>query len=217
MLKKGLFITFEGGEGAGKSSLIAAIAKLFESKGITVRCTREPGGTPLGESIRRLLLESKENVLIDSTAELFLFLASRSQHLEEVILPSIENGWVVLCDRFNDSTIAYQGSARGLGVEYVQKLCQLACHGREPDMTLLLDVPVEVGLKRTRAAHKENAAEGMVDRIESEAMTFHQKVRDALLMRAKQDPQRCVIIDASQSQEAVLKSAISSLSDRYNV
>jgi dTMP kinase len=206
-MKNGTFITFEGGEGAGKSSVIAHIAAALRLEGFEVLCTREPGGTPLGEQIRHWLLDNKQTVQIGDTSELFLFLAARAQHLAELIRPALKRGYIVLCDRFNDSTIAYQGAARGLGVEYVEKLCRLACHDTLPDITLLLDVPTEAGLQRTRAASKENAKAGEVDRIESEKKEFHEKVRQALLALAAKEPDRYLVIDASQTLHHVQQEA----------
>lgn len=215
-MRKSLFITLEGGEGVGKSSLVPRLAAFFEQRGTQVLCTREPGGTLLGEAIRRLLLEVKKDVRIYSTAELFLFLAARSQHLDELIMPALEQGKVVLCDRFNDSTIAYQGIARGLGGEYVADLCKKACRGKEPDLTLLLDAPVQIGLQRTRNVHKENAAAGSMDRIEAETVAFHEAVRQALLKCAEKEPGRFIVIDASKTQDEVCSSAINLILQRLD-
>lgn len=206
-MQKGAFISFEGGEGAGKSSLIQYLSKFLQGKGFSVICTREPGGTSLGEKIRQLLLNVNSEITIGSTGELLLFLASRSQHLEEIILPALAQSKIVLCDRFNDSTVAYQGVGRGLGRDYVYDFCQKACHHKNPDLTLLLDVPVEIGLKRILKVHKQEVTEGNVDRIESEDLKFHEKVRQAFLYSAKIEPDRFAIIDASKNQEEVFKEA----------
>lgn len=202
-MKNGIFITFEGGEGAGKSSVLAHIAAALRMEGYEVLCTREPGGTPLGEQIRHWLLDNKKSVQIGDTAELFLFLAARAQHLDEVIRPALKRGYIVLCDRFNDSTIAYQGAARGLGKEYVENLCRQACHETLPDLTLLLDVPTDIGLSRTRSASKENAQAGEMDRIEAEKREFHETVRNTLLDLAAKAPQRYLVIDAGQPLQMV--------------
>lgn len=217
-MKKGLFITFEGGEGAGKTTIISYIATALKEQGHHVLTTREPGGTPLGEKIRELVLDKDHQVPLSSISELFLFLAARAQHLEQVIKPALDSGKIVICDRFNDSTIAYQGAARGLGIEYVSQLCRLACSGIEPDITILLDVPIEIGLKRTRLAAKENAVVGEVDRIESETFSFHEKVRQTMLERARRNIERTLVIDASRAleevQEDVAQTLLSRLADR---
>lgn len=202
-MKNGIFITFEGGEGAGKSSVLAHVAAALRMAGYEVVCTREPGGSPLGEQIRHWLLDHKTSVRIGGTSELFLFLAARAQHLEETIRPALKRGYVVLCDRFNDSTIAYQGAARGLGIDYVETLCHLACNGTLPQLTVLLDVPTDVGLQRTKQTAKENAKAGEVDRIEAEKQEFHATVRQALLDLAAKDISRYIIIDAQQSLQDV--------------
>ncbi len=206
-----LFVSLEGGEGAGKTSLIVALKAALEAKGLSVVSTREPGGTPLGEVIRQWLLNHDASIKIGNTAELLLFLAVRAQHIEDVIAPALREGKVVLCDRFNDSTIAYQGAARGLGVDFVQQLCASVCKEVVPSITLYLDVDPSIGLRRTRRATKENAATGMVDRIESEKLAFHMAVRDAMLEQAKAFPERMHIIDASQSRTYVFEKAMESV------
>lgn len=202
------FLTFEGGEGAGKTTLIQKVADALSSHGLSVVVTREPGGSALGEKVRKLLLNDQEEAPIFSMAELLLFLAARAQNLEETIIPALKQGKIVLCDRFNDSTIAYQGAGRSLGVSRVQLLCELACRGVAPDLTLFLDVDPSVGIKRTLETAKENAQRGKVDRIEAEAISFHQTVRKAFLDIALQSPERFKIIDANQSREAVFEQAM---------
>ncbi|HRD55508.1 MAG TPA: dTMP kinase, partial [Parachlamydiaceae bacterium] len=147
-----MLITFEGGEGAGKTTLIKELAKALFAVGHHVVQTREPGGSRLGEHIRSWLLKHDFDVKVGKEAELLLFLAARAQHLEELIVPSIKAGKIVLCDRFNDSTIVYQGIARGIGFEKVEKLCQLVSAHTEPALTLLLDVDPVIGLMRTKKA-----------------------------------------------------------------
>ncbi|CRX39513.1 Thymidylate kinase [Estrella lausannensis] len=205
-MKKGYFITLEGGEGSGKTTLVQGLKKWLESQGFEVVSTREPGGTALGEKIREILLSSHK-MRIGSLAELFLFLASRAQHLEEIVAPSIKRGAVVLCDRFNDSTVAYQGAARGLGVDQVRSLCSAACRENVPDCTLLLDIDPRVGLERSKATGKLEASPGAHDRIESEALNFHVTVREALLEEAKRDPMRIKVLDASLSKDKLLNDA----------
>lgn len=207
---KGLFITFEGGEGAGKTSLMDKIEHDLRSKGTSVVRTREPGGTKLSEHIRHWLLDKSFDIAVGNQAEMLMFLAARAQHLEEVILPALAQGKAVLCDRFNDSTVVYQGVARGLGLEYVQNLCKVAC-GTEPDLTLFLDVDPKIGLERTRKSHKDMAKAGEMDRIESEKLEFHEKVRQGFLKLASLYPERIKVLDASQSREDVYAQAQSIL------
>lgn len=209
--EKSLFITFEGGDGSGKTTLINRIAETLSERGLHIVKTREPGGSPLGEHIRNWLLNKNFTVSIGSKAELLLFLTSRAQHIEEVILPSLEEGKIVLCDRFNDSTIAYQGVARGLGKEYVQSLCDLVCGQVTPHLTFFLDIDPEEGLKRSKRVSKENAASGESDRIESEKLKFHQLVREGMLQLARENPERMYILDASQSVDRVFNAALNRL------
>ena len=204
---KGLFISLEGGEGAGKSSLLLHLESWLIEQGYSVVVTREPGGTGLSETIRSWLLNNKGSFKIGDRSELLLFLAARAQHIQELILPALQNGKVVLCDRFNDSTIAYQGAARNLGIEYVKNLCQLVCGSVQPQLTFLLDVAPEVGLERSRLLQKETSA-GELDRIEAESLAFHQKIRDAFMLLAAEDPLRFSVIDAHRQQEEVQRKAI---------
>jgi len=195
----GLFITFEGGEGAGKTTLIDRILKTLQEERQDVFKTREPGGTPLGEEIRSLLLHQMRP--LSPFAELALFLASRAQHIDEAILPALRSGKIVLCDRFNDSSIAYQGMARGLGMDKVEAACRFFCHGLEPHLTLYLDIDPEIGLSR---AKKERAQ----DRIEAEDIAFHAKIREGYHAIHKQEPKRFRLLDASRTPEQVFHEAI---------
>ncbi len=199
MRKRGLFITFEGGEGAGKTTLIEGIARKLASNGFPVLKTREPGGTKLGEHIRVLLLQHTEPV--SPYSELCLFLASRAQHILEVIDPALEGGKVVLCDRFNDSSVAYQGAARGLGMEKVAAICEFISQNLKPHLTLYLDLEPEIGLKR---AAKMRAH----DRIESETAIFHRRIREAYLSIHRADPDRFRLIDATLPSEKVFQEAM---------
>lgn len=192
-MKRGLFVTFEGGEGAGKSTLAASLAEKFRADGREVVLTREPGGTPFGEELRSLLLHHKADVA--SQAELFLFLASRIQHIKELIEPSLARGAIVLCDRFNDSTIAYQGMARGLGIEYVTTCCKLACAEVLPDITFYIDLDPVIGLGRIEK--RRNGTNQAIDRLEKEALEFHQKVRQGYKHLATQEPERIVTLDGT--------------------
>lgn len=198
----GFFITFEGGEGAGKTTLITALCHELKKRYPTV-CTREPGGTPLGDKIRALLLDSDRQVKIGEKAELMLFLAARTQNIEEVIMPALRQGSIVLCDRFNDSSIAYQGCARHLGMHYVEELTNLACDDLVPDCTFFLDLDPEEGLLRVATKRKQSS-----DRLEDENLQFHREVRQGFLHLADKDPCRIKIINATQSEEAVFKEAL---------
>lgn len=189
MRKRGRFITVEGGEGAGKSSNLAYVKSLLEAGGIQVLFTREPGGTPLGESIRELLLGHRHTGMADET-ELLLMFAARAEHLQRKILPALEQGVWVLCDRFTDASYAYQGAGRGISREKIAVLEQFVQGGLRPDLTLLLDLPVETGLAR---AGERSAP----DRFETEALGFFEKVRQGYLEIAAEEPRRVKIIDAS--------------------
>jgi len=195
-MSKGFFLSFEGGEGAGKTTLIQKVADTLTKNNHQVLITREPGGTPLGEKIRTLLLDTEGPMTPQS--ELCLFLASRSEHLQQVILPALQKGTVVLCDRFNDSSIAYQGSGRDLGIPLVKNLCNTICNNINPDLTFYLDLSPKEAFKRLQSAH---------DRIESEEQSFHQKVRQGYLKLAKQEPDRIKILDATLTKEEVFENA----------
>jgi dTMP kinase len=196
---QGLFITFEGGEGAGKTTLIEEISRALISKGLSVLKTREPGGTKLGENIRTLLLHHTDPV--SPYAELCLFLASRAQHILEVIGPALEEGKVVLCDRFNDSSVAYQGAARGLGMEKVGEFCEFVSQGLKPHLTLYLDLSPELGLIRAAKARKQ-------DRIESETILFHHRIREAYISIHQADQHRFRLINATMPPERVFQEAM---------
>lgn len=208
MSYKGCFITLEGGEGSGKTTLLHQLAIFLIKRGHQVLLTQEPGGTDFGEIVRRWLLQQGEMVAIGHKAELLLFLAARAQHIEEKILPALKAGQIVICDRFNDSTIAYQGGARGLGVAYVQKLCKQVCGSVTPQLTLFLNVLPEIGLERSKKINKEHAATGELDRIESESLDFHHKIQQTFELLAKEEPSRIYSIDANKSQDDIRKEAI---------
>jgi dTMP kinase len=194
MMKKGKFITLEGGEGSGKSTCIKFITAWLESQGIQYIVTREPGGTPLAEEIRSLILAHRDEKMHDET-ELLLMFAARSQHIQEKIKPAIEQGIWVVSDRFIDSSYVYQGAARGGDIAKIDQLASWVLQGCKPDKTLLFDVPVEVGLKRvTKRAQS--------DRLDDEPNAFHQMVREAFLARSKVS-EHYQLIDASQTIEKV--------------
>ena len=189
------FITLEGGEGVGKSSNIAFVVEQLASAGIDYIQTREPGGTELAEAIRELLLAPRDEPMTELT-ELLLVFAARAQHLQHKILPALAAGTWVVCDRFTDATLAYQGAGRGLSVDVIKQLRQLVQAELQPDITLLLDAPVEVGMGRAR--HR-----GELDRFEREKQDFFHRVRQGYLDQAIAEPQRYRVIDASQPLSAV--------------
>lgn len=192
---RGQFITVEGGEGAGKSSNLEFISKLLQDSGIDVIFTREPGGTPLGEDVRKLLLGHKHTGMAHDT-ELLLMFAARAEHLAQIIEPALEAGHWVLCDRFTDASYAYQGGGRGISKRRIAELEAWVQQGMKPDLTLLLDLPIEVGLER---AGRRSAP----DRFESEQQAFFQSVRQCYLDIAAGDPNRVKVVDASQTLDLV--------------
>ncbi len=181
------FITFEGVEGCGKSTQIERLRDHLESKGYTVDVTREPGGTPIAEAIRNVLLDPA-NGTMSAVAELLLYEAARAQHVEERIRPALEAGKIVLCDRFADSTTAYQGAGRDLPREVVQELHRIATRGTWPNLTIVIDLPAEEGLGRSCGARRR-------DRIEREPLEFHQRVREGFLELARREPERVKVVD----------------------
>lgn len=192
-----MFITIEGIEGGGKTTQVRLLAEALERKKIAVRLTREPGGTKLGEDIRSLLLHSATR--IGRFAELFLILADRAEHVENVIRPALQAGNVVICDRFSDSTLAYQAYGRELAIDTVRTAEAVARQGVRPDLTFLLDCPVEVGLGRT---DRRRGAE-RADRFEGEGAAFHERVRRGFLALAGEDPERIRLLDSTQPIEDV--------------
>ena len=203
---QGRFITFEGGEGAGKSTQLARAAAWLRERGVDTVVTREPGGTPRAERLRELLLERGEEPMPRS-CELLLMFAARATHLENLVLPAVRRGAWVLCDRFTDATYAYQGGGRGLPVEQIDALVQIVHAGVQPDLTVLLDLPVELGLARAR--HR-NGADGP-DRFETEQLEFFERVREAYLERVRRDPARFRVVDASAVMDEVTAAVCASL------
>lgn len=191
----GLFITLEGPEGAGKSTNRDYLAALLREHGVDVVLTREPGGTPLAERIRELLLAPADEPMASDT-ELLLVFAARAQHLQQVVRPALARGAVVLCDRFTDATYAYQGGGRGVPAERIALLEDFVQGALRPDLTLVFDLPVEVGLARA-------AARGRLDRFEQERLEFFEAVRSTYLQRAAQSPERYRVLDAAQPLDAV--------------
>jgi dTMP kinase len=211
--KDGRFITFEGLDGCGKSTHLEMLATVLREQGLDVLTTREPGGTAVGERIRGLLLDSRTHGLAPLT-ELALMFASRAQHIAEVILPALNRGTWVLCDRYTDSSEAYQGAGRQLGVEAVLTLHRVICLGLQPDLTLLLDN--EVATSVLRARRRNQAAEGDADenRFEQENRAFYERVHQQFLMIAQRETERVVVIDARRSVEAVHKEVLAAVRER---
>lgn len=201
---RGTFISIEGGEGAGKSTVIAAIVQALAARGVEVVATREPGGTPAGEAIRALLLDPARTLTAET--ELLLMFAARAQLVRELILPALERGATVLSDRFTDASFAYQGGGRGIDMGRIAELERWAA-GIKPDLTFLLDVGVDEGLARARARG------GEPDRIERERGDFFERVRSVYLARAAAEPARFRVIDASQPAGAVVADVTAALSD----
>ncbi|MBF6625352.1 dTMP kinase [Aerococcaceae bacterium zg-BR9] len=199
-MNQGYFITFEGPEGAGKTTVIQLLVEKLKDEGYPdIVVTREPGGSHIAEQIRTVILDCN-NTLMDKRTEALLFAAARRQHLVEVVLPALEQGKIVLCDRFIDSSLAYQGLARDIEVEKIWDINQFAIEGTLPDLTLLIDVPAEIGLERIHQSRKDEK----FDRLDQEALTFHQQVREAFLSLAK-DYARIKVIDGTQALEDVVQ------------
>ncbi|MDP4099157.1 dTMP kinase [Paenibacillus sp. P96] len=208
MKGRGRFITLEGGEGSGKTTMIRHLDKYLESRGLTHMTTREPGGIEIAEKIRSVILD-KAHTSMDARTEALLYAAARRQHLVEKVAPAIEAGMLVLCDRFVDSSLVYQGYARGLGMEEVGSINRFAVDSWQPDLTFYLDIEPEQGLARI-AAHRENE----VNRLDMEDISFHHKVREGYLHLVHQHPERIVVIDAAQQPEQVLQQMIEILAKR---
>ena len=203
-----MFITLEGPEGSGKTTAVeTAVNKLIEM-GYQIVRTREPGGTPIAEQIRNVILD-KENTKMDPRTEALLYAASRRQHLVEKVWPALKEGKIVICDRYLDSSLAYQGGARGLGVDNILNINLFATENTWPDLTLLFDIDPKLGLERiAKNASRE------VNRLDLEKIEFHNKVRDTFLQLAKRFPDRFVIIDASQDRETVAKDTLQAILNR---
>jgi len=198
----GKFITFEGIEGCGKSTQVKKIRDAFALREIPYIATEEPGGSGIGKKIRSMLL-NKAPAEIAPEAELLLFMADRAQHVREVILPALNRNQIVVCDRFADATIAYQGFGRGLDTAMIEAMNRFACGGLKPDLTFLLDISVEAGLRRANERNAGKEASQREDRFESEALDFHDRVREGYLYLAGREPLRFRIINASKSIDAI--------------
>ncbi len=207
---RGRFITLEGGEGAGKSTQIARLAGALTKSGITVRTTREPGGSPAAESIRKLLVEGEPGRWRPLT-EALLHFAARKEHLDTVVLPALDSGEWVISDRFADSTMAYQGYGHQLGPEPIEALYKVAVGDFKPDLTLILDVPVEAGLGRTKSRNHDET------RYERMGSPFHERVRRGFLSIAAANPDRCVVIDATAALDEVSAEIFNAVAKRLSI
>ena len=208
---RGIFITIEGPDGSGKTTALQQVVpRLQQEMNRTVVATREPGGSPIAEKIRSLILDPSHTDM-DSRTEALLYAASRRQHLIEKVLPVLESGDVIFCDRFVDSSIAYQGYARGIGEEGIREINEFATEGIEPDVTLYIDVPAEVGIQRIHA----NLDEREYNRLDQEKLAFHEKVRAGYLQLAKANPERIVVVDGTMNREEVAEACYHIIKNRY--
>jgi dTMP kinase len=207
MIDRGKFITIEGVEGSGKTTQAALLSEYLRKEGLKVVETREPGGTDTGEKIRQILLSP--HARLAPSAELLLFLAARAQQVREVIMPALENGKWVICDRFSDATIAYQGYGRGIDIETIRRINDVATEGIKPDLTFLLDLDAETGIKRALASKKEFAGSRTGDRMENEASEFHERVERGYRELAGREPGRIKVIPVTGSIEDVHRTIVS--------
>ena len=212
-----MFVTFEGPEGAGKSTALNTVASKLNEQGITTISTREPGGGPLGHRIRQMLLEEEA---VSAETELLLFLADRANHVETIIRPALAAGHIVLCDRHADSTLVYQGYGRGLDLDFLRAGNRFATTGLVPDLTLLFDLDPRIGLERLNMFEKNlfetHVKRRDINRLDREPLEFHIKVRNGFLALAQQEPDRFVILDAEKSPEELARDALNSLLIRQN-
>lgn len=206
---KGHFITFEGVEGSGKTTQMAILGHALETRGYPVVRTREPGGTKIGDAIRSLILDSK-NQIMDAKTEFLLYLASRAQHLKEVILPALAEGKIVLCDRFADATYAYQGYGRGLSKREIDLIGRFVTGGLSPDLTLLLDIDVKKGLARLKGREE-------INRLDQETLEFHEAVRKGYLNLAKKNSRRIRVIRTDAGVEEIAKKIKEAVDDYFRV
>jgi dTMP kinase len=203
--KHGRFLSFEGIEGCGKTTQIAILSEYLTKRSIPFTVTREPGGTAVGEAIRKILLNS-ETIHLTAASELLLFYASRSQNIAEKIIPALDRGEVVICDRFYHASMAYQGFGRGIPMDFINKLTDLVCGDYRPEITLLLDIAPEIGLSRARARNEQKASnEG---RFEEEDVAFYTKIRQGYLELAKHDPKRMKVIPADRGIEEIHRDVV---------
>ncbi|SDN25719.1 thymidylate kinase [Desulfonauticus submarinus] len=208
-----MFITFEGIEGCGKTTQAQKLKEYLESLGKKVLLTREPGGSNLGITLRKILL-SMESQDITKETELFLYLADRSQHVHQIIKPALEEGSIVISDRYTDSTVVYQGYGRGIDPNILHLLNELATNKLNPDLTILLDLPVEIGLKRALARNLEDKISREEGRFEAESLEFHTKIREGYLTWAALHKERIIVINGNNEPEIVFKDILEAIKNR---
>ncbi|MEK5394141.1 dTMP kinase [Paenibacillus sp. FSL K6-2859] len=208
MGKEGFFISLEGGEGSGKTTVLGRVAAYLQNRSMPYRITREPGGVEIAEKIRSIILDPSHTAM-DARTEALLYAAARSQHLAEVVEPALREGLTVLCDRFVDSSLVYQGHARGLGVDEVWSINRFAIGNRMPDLTFYLDVDPEIGLSRI-AANEERE----INRLDLESLSFHQKVREGYQLLIQDNPDRIVVLDANRPIHMVEQDIVRTLEER---
>ena len=210
LLRNNMFITLEGIEGSGKTTQIKNIVEFLENKGYDCVVTREPGGTKIGEKIRSILLDPK-NRNMEPACELLLYLSDRVQHIKELINPALSEGKTIICDRFFDATLVYQGYARGLSIDLIIKLHEMIAYGLKPDITILLDLLPEIGLSRAWEQIDNGSRSGVETRFEKETLLFHEKIRAGYLELARLEPKRFRVIDASKNKDQVKQQIINAL------
>lgn len=216
-MARGKFITFEGGEGAGKSTQIGLLATALRATGLDVVVTREPGGSRFAEAIRALLLDNTSGER-SALAEALLFAAARADHLERLIRPALARGQWVLCDRFADSTRAYQGGADAVPLAVIEQLERMVVGDTRPDLTIILDLPVEEGLRRAaQRQHARSGAEAAADAFEARDHAYHDRLRAAFLAIARAEPGRCVVIDAERSADDIARDVRAAVAERLGV
>ncbi|MCK4666995.1 dTMP kinase [Candidatus Dependentiae bacterium] len=215
-MDKGLFITFEGPEGCGKTTQISILAEYLKAHGIQYHISREPGGTDISNQIREILLNPKNKAMVSRT-ELLLYAADRAQHTEEVIKPQLQQGVVVISDRYFDSTTAYQGYGRGLDLDFVKQLNEIATGSLKPDLTILIDLEPEIGLRRALKTSKKNGYSEKGDRLEQEDLEFHKKVLEGYREIAKADTSRFLVINGEDTPENIKKIIIQRLKELITI
>ncbi|MCB1531249.1 MAG: dTMP kinase [Alphaproteobacteria bacterium] len=213
-----LFISFEGGEGSGKTTQINKLAEALTERGLKVVTTREPGGTPEGDKVRDLIVQ-RDGGDWSPLAETLLLFAARTMHVQKTILPALENGKVVITDRFTDSTVSYQGYGHGLNIDTIEQINSIVLDGLKPDLTFILDIDAKAGLQRSerRLASEQFGVDQTEDRFERLDISFHEKLRQGFLEIAKNDPARCHVIDATQDVEQIAQQIEGIVTDRLEV
>ncbi len=214
--KQGIFITIEGPDGCGKSTQADVLVAFLKAKNHSVTLTREPGGCSIGEEIRGILLKPRGQQNLSNETELFLFAAARAQHVRETILPALDRGNIVVASRFIDATTAYQGYGRGLPIESIHDVNKFATGGLKPDLTIILDIDSEKGIHRARGVNEETPV-GEIDRIESESIEFHKRVRKGYLEIVENEPERCILIDSDRPISEVSKDIKNCITEHFDL